>query len=83
MRSVGYCSCTVCMYVYMYVCKYVCVYVCVCVHSYLPPHKLESQTRDTTDSAQYRDRFKFSDFPKNSLFKSYGVICLPGAAPAS
>ena len=26
---------------------YVCVYVCVCVHSYLPPHTLESQKRDT------------------------------------
>ena len=24
-----------------------CVYVCVCVHSYLPPHTLESQKRDT------------------------------------
>ena len=26
-------------------CMYVCV--CVCVHSYLPPHTLESQKRDT------------------------------------
>ena len=25
----------------------VCVYVCMCVHSYLPPHTLESQKRDT------------------------------------
>ena len=24
----------------------------------------------------------FADFPKNALFKSYGVICLPRAAPA-
>ena len=30
----------------VYVCMYVCVYVCVCVHSYLPPHTLESQNRD-------------------------------------
>ena len=35
----------VCMYVCMYVCVYVCM--CVCVHSYLPPHTLESQKRDT------------------------------------
>ena len=26
---------------------------------------------------------KFADFPKNASFKSYGVICLPRAAPAS
>ena len=25
----------------------VCMCVCVCVHSYLPPHTLESQKRDT------------------------------------
>ena len=25
----------------------VCMYVCMCVHSYLPPHTLESQKRDT------------------------------------
>ena len=35
--SESYCSCPVCMY----------VCVCMCVHSYLPPHTLESQTRDT------------------------------------
>ena len=29
------------------VCMYVCMCVCVCVHSYLPPHILESQKRDT------------------------------------
>ena len=56
-RSEGYCSCPVCMYVCMCVCVYVCVYVCMymyvcmcvcmCVHSYLPPHTLESQKRDT------------------------------------
>ena len=36
-RSEGYCSCPVCMY------------VCMCVHSYLPPHTLESQNRDTNE----------------------------------
>ena len=29
------------------VCMCVCMYVCMCVHSYLPPHTLESQKRDT------------------------------------
>ena len=65
-------------------CMYVCMCVCVCVHSYLPPHTLESQKKIQTNSAQYRDRFKFfANFPKNASFKSYGVICLPRAAPAS
>ena len=43
-HSEGYCSCPVCM---LYVCMYVCMYVCVCVHSYLPPHTLESLKGDT------------------------------------
>ena len=64
------------------VCMYVCV--CVCVHSYLPPHTLESQKRDTNGFCAIRGSFKFfADFPKNASFKSYGVICLPRAAPAS
>ena len=40
----------------------VCMCVCMCVHSYLPPHTLESQKEIPTDSAQYRDRFKFFRF---------------------
>ena len=56
------------------------MYVCMCVHSYLPPHTLESRKRD---SAQCRFRLNFADFPKNVSFKSYGVICLHRAAPAS
>ena len=62
----------------------VCVYVCMCVHSYLPPHTLESQKRDTNGFCAMQGSFlNFADFPKNALFKGYGVICLPRAAPAS
>ena len=62
----------------MYVC------MCVCVHSYLPPHTLESQKRDTNGFCAIQGSFEiFADFPKNALFKSYGVICLPRAAPVS
>ena len=76
MRSEGYCSCPVCMYV--------CVYVCMCVHSYLPPHTLESQKRDTNGILRNTGIvLNFADFPKNASFKSYGVTCLPRAAPAS
>ena len=48
-HSKGYCSCRVCMCVYVCVCVCVCVCMCVCMcdHSYLPPHTLESQNRDT------------------------------------
>ena len=45
-----YCSCPVCMYV--------CVYVCMCVHSYLPPHTLESQKRDTNGFCTIQGSFK-------------------------
>ena len=66
------------------VCMYLCVYVCMCVHSYLPPHTLESQKRDTKLILRNTGIvLNFADFPKNASFKSYGVICLPRAAPAS
>ena len=73
MRSEGYCSCPVCMY------------VCMCVHSYLPPHTLESQKIDSYQRILRNTGIvlNFADFPKNASFKSYGVICLPQAAPAS
>ena len=63
-----------------------CVYVCVCVCVTLITaashigitkqryHRVHSNTAIVLNSA---------DFPKNDSFKSYGVICLPGAAPAS
>ena len=58
-----------------------CVWVCAC-----PRHLTHwnPKTEIPTGSQQYSDRFKFfADFPKNASFKSYGVICLPRAAPAS
>ena len=77
--SEGYCSCPVCTYVRMYVC------VCMCVHSYLPPHTLESQERERYQRVHSNTWIvlNFADFPKNALLKSSGVICLPRAAPAS
>ena len=61
----------------------VCVYVCMCVHSYLPPHTLESQKRYQQILRNTGIVLNFADFPKNASFKGYGVICLPRAAPAS
>ena len=78
-HSEGYCSCRVCMCV----CMYVCVYVCVTTHYNCRLTHWNHKTEIPTCSQQYSDRFKFSDFPKNASFKSYGVICLPRAAPAS
>ena len=40
-RSEGYCSCPVCM----------------CVHSYLPPHTLELQNRDTNEFVAIQGSF--------------------------
>ena len=36
--------------------------VCVCVHSYLLPHTLESQKRDTNEFTAIHDRFNFCQF---------------------
>ena len=72
-RSEGYCSCPVC----------VCMCVCMSVRSNLPPHTLESQKRDANGFIAIRERLKKGDFCKNVSFKSYGVMCLPRAAPAS
>ena len=80
MRSEGYCSCPVCMYVCMYVCS-VCVYVCPLIpaasHIGITKERYQRILRNTGIV------LNFADFPKNASFKSYGVICLPRAAPAS
>ena len=73
-----------CLCMYVHVCVYVCVYVCMCVHSYLPPHTRNHKTEIPTGS--YSNTvivLNFANFSKNASFKSYGVICLPRAAPAS
>ena len=84
MHSEGYCSCVyVC--VYMYVCVYACVYVCMYVsplitaasHIGITKHRYQRLHSNTAIV------LNFADFPKNASFKSYGVICLPLAAPAS
>ena len=63
------------------VCMCVCMYVC-------PLISPASHIRITKKRYQRIDRntgivLNFADFPKNGSFKSYGVICLPRAAPAS
>ena len=74
------CMC-VCMYVCMYVCMCVCVYVCPLIpaasHIGITKERYQRILRNTGIV------LNFADFPKNALFKSYGVICLPRAAPAS
>ena len=88
MRSEGYCSCPVCMYVCVYVCVYVCPFIPAALHiriakEILPPYTLESQKRYQRILRNTGIVLNFADFPKNYSFKSYGVICLPRAALAS
>ena len=63
----------------------VCVYVCMCV---CPLITAASHIGITKQGYQRIHRntgivLNFADFPKNASFKSYGVICLPRADPAS
>ena len=63
----------------------VCVYVCVCV---CPLISAASHIRITKQRYQRVHSntaivLNFADFPKNALLKSYGVMWLPRAAPAS
>ena len=81
MRSEGYCSCPV----YMYVCMCVCVYVCMCVCPLIPTASHIGITKERYQRILRNTGIvlNFADFPKNASFKSYGIICLPRAAPAS
>ena len=71
------------------VCMCVCVYVCVCVCVYVGPLITAASHIGITKQRYQRVHsntaivLNFADFPKNASFKSYGVICLPRAAPAS
>ena len=61
------------------------VVLCVCVCPLIP---VASHIGITKERYQRILRntgiaLNFADFPKNASFKSYGVICLPRAAPAS
>ena len=78
----------VCMCVCMYVCMCVCMYVCMCVLYVCPLIPAASYIGITKERYQRilcntGIVLNFTDFPKNVSFKSYGVICLPRAAPAS
>ena len=73
MRSEGYCSCPVCMYV----CVYVCPLIPAASHIGITKERYQRILRNTGIF------LNFANFPKNASFKSYGVICLPRAAPAS
>ena len=70
-----------CVCMYMYVCMYVCVCVCPLIpaasHIGITKERYQRILRNTGIV------LNFADFPKNASFKSYGVICLPRAAPAS
>ena len=71
MRSEGYCSCPVCMYVC------VCPLIPAASHIGITKERYQRILRNTGIV------LNFADFPKNASFKSYGVICLSRAAPAS
>ena len=56
-----------------------CVYVCVSTHTCRLTHW--NHKREILRNTGIV--LNFADFPKKFSFKSYGVICLPRAAPAS
>ena len=70
-----YCSCPVCMYV--------CVCMCVCPLIPAASHIGITKERYQRILRNIGIVLNVADFPKNASFKSYGVICLPRAAPAS
>ena len=67
----------------MYECVYVCVYVCMCPFISTASHIGITKERYQRVHSNTGIVLNFADFPKNASFKSYGIICLPQAAPAS
>ena len=67
------------------VCMCVCMCVCVCVCPLIPAASHIGITKERYQRILRNTGIvlNFADFPKNASFKSYGVICLPRAAPAS
>ena len=59
------------------VCVYVCPLIPAASHIGITKERYQRIHRNTGTV------LNFADFPKNASFKSYGVICLPRAAPAS
>ena len=76
-HSEGYSSCRVCMCVCMCVCMYVWPLITAASHIGITKQRYQRVHSNTAIV------LNFADFPKNASFKSYGVICLPQAAPAS
>ena len=68
-HSEGYSSCCVCM--------------CVCPLITAASHIGITQQRYLRVHSNTAIVLNFANFPKNASFKSYGVICLPRAAPPS
>ena len=60
-----------------------CVCVCVCPFITAASHIGITKQRYQRIHSNTAIVLNFADFPKNASFKSYGVICLPRAAPAS
>ena len=73
----------VCVCVCVCVCVYVCVCVCVCPLITAASHIGITKQRYQRVHSNTAIVLNFADFPKNASFKSYGIICLPRAAPAS
>ena len=65
------------------VCVYVCMYVYVCPLILAASHIGITKQRYQRIHRNTRIVLIIADFPKNTSLKSYGVICLPRAAPAS
>ena len=61
----------------MCVCVYVCPLIPAASHIGITKEKYQRILHNTGIV------LNFADFPKNASFKSYGVICLPRAAPTS
>ena len=81
MRSEGYCSCPVCMYV----CMCVCMYVCMCVCPLIPAASHIGITKERYQRILRNTGIvlNFADFPKNASFRcnmptssSSGVLAL-------
>ena len=67
MRSEGYCSCSVCMYV----CVYVCPLIPAASHIGITKDRYHRILRNTAIVLIF-----FADFPKNASFSSSGVLAL-------
>ena len=63
----------------------ICVYVCMCVCPLITAASHIGITKQGYKPVHRNTGIvlNFADFPKNASFKSYGVIWLPRAAPAS